>query len=108
MTFLDYLTSNLTHQNILDLANNGADDGFDGLTYYVDTSLVYDEHEAEIWDALTADAEDLGYGNVIRFISSLSDAEWVTDADGFKNLLVCYMAEREARRYADAVEQEVA
>lgn len=108
-TFLDHLTTTLEHDSIIGLAEHGADAGWPGLTYTMDCVLLYDEYEDEIWDALRMDAEDLGYDNPMVMVATFNRSDMLDDSDRFKNLLVWYMAEREAQRYADACsDQEVA
>lgn len=89
-----------------DLATHGASGGFPGLTYYTETSELYDAHEEEIWTALEEDAENMGAQNVVAFIGTFGGAKDVQDLATFKNLLVWYMAERIANGIADAIEEE--
>ena len=105
-TFIEWLTSTLEHDTILDLAEHGADAGWPGLTYTSDCVELYGQFEEEIWDALVMDADDMGYENPLKMICEFQRSDMLDDVDRFKNLLVWYMAEREARRYADAIENE--
>lgn len=80
-----------------DLARHGAEGGFPGLTYYSDTSKLYDAHEDEIWEALSNDAEEMGSDSPLSLIASFGGASNVYNDSQFRNLLVWYMAERVAR-----------
>lgn len=80
-----------------DIATHGCIAGFPGLTYYTDTTELYDKFEDEIWEALHEDYQEFGYDNIVAFVGSFNGAENVYDVTTFKNLLVWYMAERVAR-----------
>ncbi len=112
ITFIEHLTNTLDHSQLIKLAENGADAGWPGLTSTVDCVLLYEQYEDEIWDALTMDAEDLGYDNPVEFFCTFNRIvdRMVYSHDSFKTLLVWYMAEREAQRYMDAcaMDEEVA
>ena len=82
-----------------DLAAHGADAGWPGLTYYRDTSAMYGDHEAEIWDALAEDADEMGLPHPLALIATFVGAGNVGNEDQFANLLCWYMAERIAREY---------
>ena len=85
-----------------DLAEHGADAGFPGITYYTDTTAMYREHVAEIWEALNEDADSLGEPNPLAMIATFGGAANVHSDAQFANLLCWYMAERVAREIADA------
>jgi len=92
-TFKDWLLENLKEE-LKDIATYGCQGGFTGLTFYSETSSLYDTYEKEIWEMLSEDAESFGDGNVLSFISSLNGSKNVEDEVTFKNLLVWYVAER--------------
>ena len=96
-TFRKWLEANLDKSALRDLAEHGADAGFPGLTYYSNTIKVYDRFHDEIWEALDDDAKEFGCRNIFDFIAGFNRTEASSDAE-FKNLLVWYMAEREAAR----------
>lgn len=95
-TFKDWMKSNFKKSEMRDITDHGVDGGFLGLTYYCDTSKLYDKFHKEIWDALFEDSEDLGYKNIFSFIASFNRNEASNDVQ-FKNLLVWYLAEKIAR-----------
>lgn len=92
-TFKDWLLENLKEQ-LKDIATYGCEGGFSGLTMYSETSELYDTYEKEIWKMLSEDAESIGEGNILSFITSLNGSKNVDDEVTFKNLLVWYAAER--------------
>ena len=100
-TFRQWLESMHDVQTIMDIAEYGADGGFDGLTYYGHTSALYEMYYCEIWEAMELDAEDMGYEDVLTFIDSLPYADITRTPEGFECACVWYMAEREARMYMD-------
>ena len=93
-TFEEWITEELKDY-LPDIASHGADSGFPGITYYKDTIALYDQFADEIWEALTGDADSLGYDNPLALVASFNSTAY-SDAQ-FKNLLVWYMAERVAR-----------
>ena len=93
ITLKDWLLENLKEE-LKDIATHGCEGGFPGLTTYSETSELYDIYEKEIWKMLSEDAESLGDGNILNFISSLNGSKNVDDETTFKNLLVWYAVER--------------
>ena len=92
-TFKDWMLENLKEQ-LNDIATHGCEGGFHGLTYYNETSSLYDTYKDEIWEMLSNDSEEFGHDNIISFINSFNGAKNVSDEITFKNLLVWYAAER--------------
>ena len=76
-----------------DLATHGAAGGFPGITYYEDTTRIYNAFHSDIWEALAEDAENMNQ-SVPEFIGNLYGADGVDDDTRFKNLLVWYAVER--------------
>lgn len=103
-TFTDWLQDRLDAQQIRELAEHGADAGWPGLTYTGELVELYDRHEEELWEALAEDADDFGYDCVPAFVATFNRADMTSTADGFKELVVWYAAEREAQRLTDAAE----
>ena len=83
-----------------EVAKHGAESGFPGFVYYVDTSKFYDEHHGLIWDALADDCEELGSQSPLAMLASLSGHEHAWDDHQFKNLLAWYALEYVARGFA--------
>jgi hypothetical protein len=92
-TFKEWLVKNLKEE-LQDIASDGCESGFPGLTYYSETSSLYDRYQKDIWKMLSADATNMGDANVLGFIASLNGAKNVSDDETFKNLLVWYAAEK--------------
>ena len=104
-TFKDWLIENLKDE-LSDIAKHGCQGGFQGLTYYNETSSLYDTHKDEIWEMLCNDSEEFGHNNVIGFISSFNGANNVSNETTFKNLLVWYAAEKIASEVTSCDENE--
>lgn len=92
---------NLTLDQLQDVANHGADTGWNGFTSYTDTVKFYNRHEEAIWQLLEADADDLGYDNVPALIASFRSAGGANTLHGFKNLLTWYALETIARELTE-------
>jgi hypothetical protein len=90
-----------TQAQLRDLASHGASTGWPGLTYYSDTGALYERYEDEIWAALDDDADSMGEPSALALVATFGGARDVSTDAQFRNLLVWYMAEREARRLAD-------
>jgi len=104
-TFRAWFDANLK-ESAHDLAEYGAAGGFPGITYYIDTTKLYDKFQDELWEILVDDAEQFGAKNVFEFVAGFGGAKDVGSNDQFKNLVVWYAAEKLAReledkRYAD-------
>jgi hypothetical protein len=102
-TFKQWMTANLTRGEMRDLVENGADSGWPGLTYTRDTVVLYDKYEEEIWERLNALADDLGE-HPMKMVAGFGRADMATSGDGFKNLLVWFMAEETAREIVERKE----
>ena len=92
-TFKDWLLKNCKEE-LKNIASQGCGEGVPGLSYYHETSSLYDSYQKEIWKMLSEDATNRGDGNVLGFIASLNGSEKVEDEETFKNLLVWYAAEK--------------
>ena len=97
ITLKDWLLEHLKEE-LKDITTHGCQEGFPRLTTYSETSALYETHEKEIWKMLSEDAESLGDGNILNFISSLNGSKNVDDETTFKNLLVWYAVERLANQ----------
>lgn len=76
-----------------EVARHGCVNGFPGLTYYHETSLLHDKHEDEIWDLVYDQSADSGERNMLTWISTLNGSENVGSLTQLKNLLVWFAVE---------------
>ncbi|MCB0032664.1 MAG: hypothetical protein KDE51_01480 [Anaerolineales bacterium] len=95
LTFKAWMKANLSDY-LEDIANYGASAGFPYITYYRDTSEIYETFSTEIWEQLDQDVEELGYKNVFDMMQHWGSANSCHSDASFKCLLVWYMAERVA------------
>lgn len=86
---------------LIDICQHGADSGFPGFIYYVDTVEFYKNNEEEIWDLLDDQYADSEHNNIIAFIGSFNGAKNVGNLTQFKNLLAWYALEEVARFKTD-------
>ena len=100
MNFNTWFDENLSDY-ASDIANHGADAGYPHITYYSDTSPIYDRFENQIFEALSDDAESMGYENIDAMTSQFGRADMLDFPEGRKCLLVWYMCERRARELDD-------
>ena len=101
-TFVAWLTETLDADQLADLARYGAAGGFPGLTYYCETTALYERYHDEIWEALYDDAQDFGYSDPLAFVADLGGSKDVATGGQLTKLLVWYISERTAQRITDA------
>ncbi len=89
--------SGMEDEQILEVAQHGADVGWPGFTYYKDTSAFYRENAEVIWQFLCEDAESMGSPSVFAFMAEFGQAQGVDDCTTFENLLSWYALERAAQ-----------
>lgn len=104
-TFRKWMTDTLDWDDIHGLAVHGAAAGWPGLTYYSDTTALYDRFGEEIWAAAEEDAESIGHKHVLEFVAGFRGGIDVRSQTQLANLLVWYMAERTAHALVDEAEE---
>ena len=87
-----------------DIAQHGADCGFQYITYVRDCVNLYDKFEKDIWAMLWEDSDMLGYKNPMLFVATFKRSDLLENPDSFKNLLVWYACERLAQEYVEESE----
>lgn len=101
----DYILQNFDKDDIRTLAEHGASGGIPRLTYYAETSKLYDIFKDDIWGMI----EDDLYGSdktPLQYIAELNGGEQVTDDTTMRNLLVWYAFEICASLAMTWVEEE--
>lgn len=96
--FKAWVKKQFDRDELSDIINYGCDGGFNGITYYTETTALYNKFTDEIWDMLGEDAEDQGM-TIPELISSFNGAKDVCSGVGHNNLLVWYAVERTAREF---------
>ena len=95
-TFKGWMLEQFEPCDLLDIAQHGADAGWNGLTYYSDTVKLYEQFSDDLWRMLEEDAEAQGHKNPFELIATFGGAANVSNDITFKNLIVWYAAERVA------------
>jgi hypothetical protein len=98
-TFKDWMLKQFNRMQMRDMVNNGANCGFAGLTYYCETTKLYQRFHHDIWQMLEEDAESSGM-NIAEFIGHFNCAKNISCHMTFVNLLVWYAAEKVAHDIA--------
>lgn len=93
-TFQEWMLEQYTHNQLADLSNHGAQGGFSGMIYYTETTALYDKYCDDIWEMLEEDRESYGNSNCLELVASFNGANYVSNDEQLKNLLVWYAAER--------------
>ena len=91
-TFRDWLRANFSKGQLGELAGQGADAGWQGLTYYHETGKLYAKFHEEIWRVLGDMAYDRGYESTWAMIAK-SKYAGLADVEQAENLLVWLAAE---------------
>jgi len=72
---------------IVDIATHGCAGGFSGLTYYTETTELFDKFHDDIWEVVEVYADNYGV-SPIEFIASCKASDGICDTETFKNFLV--------------------
>jgi hypothetical protein len=99
-SFRAWMLANFTKSELRDIADHGADTGWQYLTYYTETTKTYNRFKAEIWEMLLDDTESMGLKNPLELIASFNRAD-VGSCEQFENLLTWYAAEKIAREQTE-------
>ena len=100
-TFSQWMAQNYDADELREIAEHGCSDGVTGMTYYTETTSLYDRFGEELWEMLSDDADDFGYPTALSFLASLNGAENVSTPAQAANLIVWYAAERVAQNMTD-------
>lgn len=60
-TFKDWMRAHFNKRQLEEIAEHGADAGWSDLTYYSDTSKLYDKFKDELWEVLIECGESGGW-----------------------------------------------
>ncbi len=105
-TLREWMLENLK-EDLETIVDHGCEGGISGLTYYHETSDLYDAYQEEIWEILAEQAEASGYDNSVAFIASMNGVKQVADQTTFENLLLWYAIEELARQITAEKEDEI-
>lgn len=96
-TFEGWLKANFNRGQLRDIAKEGADAGWVGLTYYRDTTALYNRFEEELWERLCELADAYGADGPVGWLNAHSKygREATTPAQ-FKCAVVWAVAEHYA------------
>jgi hypothetical protein len=92
-TFKNWVQKRFDHNQLADLCNHGAVNGFSGLIYYSECCKLYKKFKDEIWDMLHDEAESMGI-SILEMISQFRKADGILTVDAFETLLVWFTAEK--------------
>lgn len=86
-------TNALTLEDFLQIAEHGADAGWNGFCYYNETVLFYNENETLLWDLVEAEADEFGEESVIGFLHTHCNTKELGTLTQFKNWMAWYALE---------------
>ena len=94
-TFEAWMKNNFTIENFKDMVEHGIDTGWNCLTWYDDTVVLFEKFKVEIFDRIDVDADNFGhtYGEMMQFLCDKYNA---CDYKTFANAMVWYMASQTA------------
>lgn len=70
-TLKQWLIENFSAGEIKDIADHGADCGWDNLTWYKDTNKLYRQFREDLVEILSATSEEFGYKNFWEYLLAL-------------------------------------
>jgi hypothetical protein len=97
-TFEHWLTRRFCRRELKDMLDHGVNGGWEGLTYYKDTTALYAKFKEEIWEHIIEESEMMGCSNPFAYLATLPIADWTNNVVTMENRLVWYMAESMAWR----------
>ena len=97
--------SGMEDEELKEVVEHGADVGWSGFTYYVDTVEFYDNNEDLIWDLLEEMADNMGHKSPMELIGSFGGSQNAHNLTTFKNLL-SWVALEEASHYLVRIEED--
>jgi len=101
-TFKDWFDEHLGDY-VEDIATYGCSSGFPYITYYKDTTKIFDEFEDELFELVGEQAENCGYDNVFELLGGCKNLD--NSLLSFKNLMVWYSCEELVHKVVETNEQ---
>src|SRR5471030_561947 len=89
-SFEAWMKKNFDRDQLKDIAQYGTQGGFPRLTYYKDTTALYQKYHEYIWDMVTDDANGMGCAHPLEMIATFGGAANVDSRITFENLMVWY------------------
>jgi hypothetical protein len=86
-------SEHLTKEDFIQIADHGADAGWDGFCYYHETTLFYNDNETMIWDYIEMEAEEFGCKSVLTFLEVYCATKSVANLTQLKNWASWYILE---------------
>ena len=86
--------SGLSDDDLLQVAEHGAEAGFSGFIYYTDTCKFYEDNEQLIYDLLNEMADDMGYSSPDELVATFRCD--TSSPDARKNALAWFALEQAA------------
>ncbi len=106
VTFRGWMMENFSTEELKDISQHGANNGWKYLSYTLDIEALYDKYESDIWEMLHDDAVNFGYKNAFELIAILRGAKDIDSLSQLKTLLIWYSAEEVAHRAVEECECE--
>lgn len=92
----EWVKNNYNEEALKDILKNGCIGGITGLTYYNETSEIYEIFKDDIWDLIKSGAEE----NDVSVVSFIADfipyTDLISNDETFKNTLVWFAVEEVA------------
>lgn len=92
--FRSWVMSHFDRETLRDIANHGADSGFNGIIYTNECVEIHDKYAAELWDMMYEDSKEFGCKSVPEFMGTWQRKDMLNDLDQMKNMIVWYAVEK--------------
>ena len=86
-------SEHLTTEDFIQIAEHGADTGWNGFCYYNETVLFYNDNETLIWDYIESEAEEFGCKSILTFLETYCSTNTITNLTELKNWASWYALE---------------
>lgn len=101
-TFEDWMLATFEDEEFTDIAY-GVDGGFNGLTYTADLRMLYTVYHEQMWERLSAFADDMGETEA-HILDGFKNPASIDSDDSVRTALVWFNAETVAREFAERLE----
>ena len=102
-TFEQWFKANFSLSEMRDIAQYGANAGWQHLIYDSDITKIYHKFKDELWEHLISEGESSGHKNPFEFMATFNTADSVCSATSLEVLVVYFVVENLAYRFSERI-----